>query len=97
MDTDGRLHDGSSSAPDISLVLIHRYCWIRPHQFNGELAPAQAEEKLNVMSKWLYLVQTTRPSPSKSERLYLDCLLWRLDQVPSRRGTTTYIGTAVEI
>src|SRR5450830_578924 len=35
---------------DISHFLMHRYNWIRPHQFNGELAPAQAEEKLNVVS-----------------------------------------------
>ncbi|AZE52999.1 Transposase InsO for insertion sequence element IS911 [Pseudomonas synxantha] len=30
---------------------MHRYNWIRPHQFNGGLAPAQAEEKINVVSK----------------------------------------------
>lgn len=35
---------------DISHFLMHRYNWIRPHQFNGGLAPAQAEEKLNVVS-----------------------------------------------
>jgi putative transposase len=35
---------------DISLFLMHRYNWIRPHQFNGGLAPARAEEKLNVVS-----------------------------------------------
>ncbi|MDR8362774.1 IS3 family transposase [Pseudomonas sp. JL3] len=35
---------------DISYFLMHRYNWIRPHQFNGGLAPARAEEKLNVVS-----------------------------------------------
>lgn len=29
-----------------------------------------------------YLVQATRPSPSKPERLYLDCLRWPPDQIP---------------
>ncbi|QAX87664.1 IS3 family transposase [Pseudomonas sp. DTU12.3] len=31
---------------DISQFLMHRYNWIRPHQFNGGLAPARAEENL---------------------------------------------------
>jgi putative transposase len=35
---------------DISHFLKHRYNWIRPHQFNDGLAPAQVEEKLNVVS-----------------------------------------------
>ncbi|WP_153015169.1 IS3 family transposase [Pseudomonas syringae] len=35
---------------DISHFLMHRYNWIRPHQFNSGLAPARAEEKLNVVS-----------------------------------------------
>ncbi|WP_339428857.1 IS3 family transposase [Pseudomonas taetrolens] len=35
---------------DISHYLMHRYNWIRPHTFNGGLAPAQAEKKLNVVS-----------------------------------------------
>ncbi|MFJ3368102.1 IS3 family transposase [Pseudomonas sp. NPDC086251] len=35
---------------DISHFLMHRYNWIRPHQFNGGLVPARAEEKLNVVS-----------------------------------------------
>ena len=35
---------------DISIFLMHRYNWIRPHQFNGGLPPAQAEKKLNVVS-----------------------------------------------
>ncbi|WP_130871445.1 IS3 family transposase [Pseudomonas bubulae] len=35
---------------DISHYLMHRYNWIRPHQFNNGLAPAQAEKKLNVVS-----------------------------------------------
>ncbi|WP_153575019.1 IS3 family transposase, partial [Pseudomonas aeruginosa] len=32
---------------DISHYLMHRYNWIRPHQFNDGLPPAVAEEKLN--------------------------------------------------
>ncbi len=32
---------------DISHYLTHRYNWMRPHQFNGGLPPAVAEEKLN--------------------------------------------------
>ncbi|WP_139835915.1 IS3 family transposase [Pseudomonas sp. R16(2017)] len=35
---------------DISHYLMHRYNWIRPHQFNDGLPPAQAEEKLNAVS-----------------------------------------------
>jgi putative transposase len=35
---------------DISHYLMHWYNWIRPHQFNNGLAPAQAEKKLNVVS-----------------------------------------------
>jgi putative transposase len=35
---------------EISHFLMHRYNWIRAHQFNGGLAPARAEEKLNVVS-----------------------------------------------
>lgn len=35
---------------DISYYLMHRYNWIRPHQFNDGLAPAVAEEKLNSVS-----------------------------------------------
>jgi len=35
---------------DISHFLMHRYNWVRPHQINGGLAPARAEEKLNVVS-----------------------------------------------
>lgn len=35
---------------DISHYLMHRYNWIRPHQFNDGLAPAVAEEKLNAVS-----------------------------------------------
>lgn len=30
---------------DISHYLMHCYNWIRPHQLNGGLAPAQAEKK----------------------------------------------------
>ncbi|HCW0465851.1 TPA: IS3 family transposase [Pseudomonas aeruginosa] len=35
---------------DISHYLMHRYNWIRPHQFNDGLLPAVAEEKLNPLS-----------------------------------------------
>ena len=35
---------------DISHYLMHRYNWIRPHQANGGLPPAIAEEKLNPLS-----------------------------------------------
>lgn len=35
---------------DISHYLMHRYNWIRPHQFNDGLPPAAAEEKLNPLS-----------------------------------------------
>lgn len=34
---------------DISHYLMHRYNWIRPHQFNDGRAPAVAEEKLNAV------------------------------------------------
>lgn len=36
---------------DISNYLMHRYNWIRQHQFNDGLAPAQGEEKLNAVSR----------------------------------------------
>ena len=35
---------------DISHYLMHRYNWVRPHQFNDGLPPAVAEEKLNPLS-----------------------------------------------
>ncbi|MEB5297430.1 IS3 family transposase [Pseudomonas aeruginosa] len=35
---------------DISHYLMHRYNWIRQHQFNDGLPPAVAEEKLNPLS-----------------------------------------------
>ena len=35
---------------DISHYLMHRYNWIRPHQFNNGLPPAQSEKRLNVVS-----------------------------------------------
>jgi putative transposase len=35
---------------DISHYLVHRYKWIRPHQFNDGLPPAVAGEKLNHLS-----------------------------------------------
>ena len=33
-----------------SHYLMHRYNWIRPHQFNDGLLPAVAEEKLSPLS-----------------------------------------------
>lgn len=36
---------------DVSHYLMHRYNWQRPHQFNGGMAPAVAEEKLNFVSE----------------------------------------------
>lgn len=38
---------------DISHYLMHRYNWIRPHQFNDGLPPAAAEEKLNPLPGWV--------------------------------------------
>jgi putative transposase len=35
---------------DVSHYLMHRYNWQRPHQFNGGMPPAIAEEKLNFVS-----------------------------------------------
>ncbi len=35
---------------DISHFLVHRYNWLRPHQFNEGLPPAVAEKKLNFLS-----------------------------------------------
>ena len=35
---------------DISQYLMHRYNWVRPHQFNGGLPPAIAEKNLNSVS-----------------------------------------------
>ncbi|HCD6285281.1 TPA: IS3 family transposase, partial [Pseudomonas aeruginosa] len=35
---------------DVSHYLMHRYNWIRPHQFNDGLPSAVAEEKLNPLS-----------------------------------------------
>jgi putative transposase len=42
-------HSDQGSQGEFSLFLMHRYNWIRPHQFNCGLAPARAEEKLNVV------------------------------------------------
>ena len=41
---------GRKAQQDISHYLMHRYNWIRPHQFNKGLAPAVTEEKLNIVS-----------------------------------------------
>jgi putative transposase len=35
---------------DISYYLMHRYNWVRPHQFNEGMPPALAEKKLNPVS-----------------------------------------------
>ncbi|OPE39724.1 hypothetical protein APB63_18410 [Pseudomonas aeruginosa] len=43
---------------DISHYLMHRYNWIRPHQFNDGLPPAVAEEKLNPLSGMGWPLQT---------------------------------------
>lgn len=40
----------SEAQRDISHYLMHRYNWVRPHQFNDGLPPAVAEEKLNPLS-----------------------------------------------
>ncbi len=48
---------------DISHFFEHRYNWIRPHQFNGGLAPAWAEEKNSMSCSGLvdhYILLPTR-------------------------------------
>lgn len=40
----------SLAQQDIGRFLMQRYNWQRPHQFNGGLPPAVAEEKLNAVS-----------------------------------------------
>ncbi|WP_085985636.1 IS3 family transposase [Pseudomonas luteola] len=40
----------SLAKQDIGRFLMQRYNWQRPHQFNGGLPPAVAEEKLNAVS-----------------------------------------------
>jgi putative transposase len=40
----------SEARRDLSYYLMQRYNHIRPHQFNGGLAPATVEEKLNPVS-----------------------------------------------
>ncbi len=40
----------SLAQQDIGRFLMERYNWRRPHQFNKGLAPAVAEEKLNLVS-----------------------------------------------
>jgi len=40
----------SLAQQDTGRFLMQRYNWQRPHQFNGGLAPAVAEEKLNAVS-----------------------------------------------
>ena len=41
---------GQQAQRDISQYLMHHYNWIRPHQFNDELAPAKTEENLKTVS-----------------------------------------------
>lgn len=52
--TEWASNTGYMTAPqahgDVSHYLMQRYNWLRPHQFNDGLAPAVAEEKLNVVS-----------------------------------------------
>ena len=47
-------HEGYATAQvaqrDISHYLMHRYNWLRPHQFNEGVAPAVVEQKLNLVS-----------------------------------------------
>ncbi|MEC6746692.1 IS3 family transposase, partial [Pseudomonas qingdaonensis] len=40
----------SLAQQDIGRFLMQRYNWQRPHLFNGGLAPAVVEEKLNAVS-----------------------------------------------
>jgi len=40
----------SLAQQDIGRLLMQRYNWQRPHQLNSGLAPAVAEERLNIMS-----------------------------------------------
>lgn len=40
----------SEAGRDIGKYLMRYYNWQRPHQYNGGLAPAAAEEKPNLLS-----------------------------------------------
>jgi putative transposase len=40
----------SEAQRDISYYLMTRYNWLRPHTYNGGVAPASTEEKLNPLS-----------------------------------------------
>ncbi|MEH6499814.1 MAG: integrase core domain-containing protein, partial [Pseudoalteromonas distincta] len=40
----------SEAQRDISYYLMTRYNWLRPHTYNGGLAPARTEENLNPLS-----------------------------------------------
>jgi len=44
------LHHVSEAQRDISYYLMPRYNWLRPHSYNGGLALARTEEKLNPLS-----------------------------------------------
>lgn len=50
---------------DISHYLMHRYNWIRPHQFNDGLPPAVAEENLTHYPGW---IDHYRPSKALANR-----------------------------
>jgi hypothetical protein len=50
MGTGRGLHERFASTAGYRPVLMQRYNWQRPHQFNSRLAPAVAEEKLNAAS-----------------------------------------------
>ncbi|CAI8762605.1 hypothetical protein EMIT0P171_160009 [Pseudomonas sp. IT-P171] len=50
MDTDRGYRNAQEAQRDTSHFLMHRYNWIRPHQFDDGFAPARADEKLSVVS-----------------------------------------------
>jgi len=56
---------------EISHVLMHRYNWVRPHQFNCGLAPARAAENLNVVSGISRLLQLEYSSDTQGRQLRL--------------------------
>jgi len=41
---------GQDALRDISVYLMERYNWQRPHQYNSGMPPARAEEKLKSLS-----------------------------------------------
>ena len=54
----------------ISYHLMHRYNWIRPHQFNDALAPAQAEKNLTSCPGLVdYYTQSLKREELRVERI----------------------------